>query len=91
MDEYMKFLGMNARDVITGAKGIVTSISFDLYGCVQGLLNPGLDKDGKPGELFWYDLKRLETTSNTPVMKVPTFESVPGGQKLPQPTSMPMK
>jgi len=77
----LELLGMKVKEVITGMVGVVTSISFDLYGCVQALLNPGLDKDGKPRELHWYDVNRLVVISKEPVMEVPKFLSVPGPER----------
>lgn len=83
MNEYMKLLGLKAEDVVSGFKGVITSISFDLYGCVQAVISPGLDKDGKLQDGHWFDTKRLIITDATRVMEVPTFETVPGGYELP--------
>jgi hypothetical protein len=83
MDEYMKLLGCKVRDLVTGFEGVVSSISFDLYGCIQVIVTPFVDKDGKLGEGRWFDSKRLVVTDRTPVMAVPKFEAVPGGQILP--------
>jgi hypothetical protein len=70
---HLGMLGFRVKDRVTGAEGIVTSVSFDLYGCVQAIVNPGLDKDGKQRDQFWFDIARLETTSDGPVMAVPDF------------------
>jgi hypothetical protein len=72
MNEYMKILGYRVTDAVTGFKGIVTSIGFDLYGCVQCVVTPDA-KDGKSGESGWFDHKRLTPTSKAPVMAVPVF------------------
>jgi hypothetical protein len=48
------------RDRVTGFEGVVCSISFDLYGCIQATLNPGMDKDGKLKDSMWFDIGRLE-------------------------------
>lgn len=66
-------LGYRMKDRITGLTGVVTSISFDLYGCVQACLHPGLDKEGKVFELHWYDVGRLENVSDERVMAPPGF------------------
>jgi hypothetical protein len=50
---------------------------------VQVLVNPGVGKDGKPGDLQWFDHKRLIRIGTRPVMPVPTFAVVPGGERLP--------
>jgi len=83
MREYLKTLGFKVVDSVTGFKGVVTSISFDLYGCVQAIVTPEADKDGKIEESRWFDTKRLIIASKKPVMPIPTFETIPGGQDLP--------
>lgn len=65
-------LGNKAIDRVTGFKGIVTSISFDLYGCIQALVHPGIDDDGKLKDQSWFDINRLIIDGN-PVMKIPDF------------------
>jgi len=72
-DSFFDLLGMKVVDLVTGYRGVVTSISFDLYGCVQGLVNHGLMSDGKLGEQTWFDVSRLEIMSLDPVMDRPDF------------------
>ena len=50
----MELLGFRAEDRVTGFKGVVTSVSFDLYGCIQVALNPGMNKDGKLEDGHWF-------------------------------------
>jgi len=57
-------LGRKAVDKVTGT---ITSISFDLYGCIQGLLSESLNQS------YWLDITRLEIKSNKPVMELPNF------------------
>ncbi len=76
MEKHMKLLGLLVRDLVTGTEGVVTSISFDLYGCVQAIVNPGLDNDGKPKGVLWFDVARLVVTGEKPVMPVPDFGAV---------------
>ena len=84
MEEYMRILGCCVRDRVTGFTGTATLVSFDLYGCVQVIVSPsGTDKDGKTFSGQWFDHKRLEVTNRTPVMAVPDFARVAGGQDLP--------
>ena len=71
VQKHMTMLGKRAEDKVTGMKGVVCSISFDLYGCVQAILNPGLDKDGKLKELHYYDVSRLKILSEKSVMTPP--------------------
>jgi len=89
MQEHLKLLGFKVRDIVSGMEGVVTSISFDLYGCVQAVVNAGLDKDGQPVDGRWFDTKRLIPISKKPVMIVPTFQVIPGGQCLPKYPSQP--
>jgi hypothetical protein len=70
-------LGTRVEDKVTGFKGILASISFDLYGCVQGLVNPGADKDGKLQEQMWFDVARLACIDSVPVMDRPNFDFGP--------------
>ena len=72
--ENFKLLGLKVQDRVTGFKGVVDSISFDLYGCIQATVNPGLDKDNKQMDIRWYDVSRLEIKSKNPVMNVPDFD-----------------
>lgn len=93
MKEHLELLGLKVRDVVTGLAGVVTSVSFDVSGCIQGLVVPEVDKNAKESghdAARWFDTKRLErqlssvgAASPIRVMKVPTFEVVPGGQDLP--------
>lgn len=76
MQHHIKILGHKAKDKITGYEGVVESISFDLYGCVQAALRPELDKDGKFREGHWFDVKRLDILSKKPVMEVPDFSKL---------------
>ena len=75
IDETFDLLGMEVKDKVTGVEGIVTSVCFDLYGCVQATINRGLDKDGKAYEQWWYDVQRLKVLMPNPVMEVPDFKT----------------
>lgn len=73
MENHISLLGLPARDRVTGQKGIITSVCFDLYGCIQAVITPAMDDDGKLGEQRWFDIARLEATSEERVMPVPDF------------------
>jgi hypothetical protein len=84
MQKDMKLLGLKVKDRVTGFTGIVTTIAFDLYGCIQAVVTPAAVKEDKSLEdSRWFDAKRLEVQSESPVMPVPTFENVPGPQEKP--------
>ena len=73
VNDHLDLLGLKVSDIITGTEGIVDSVCFDLYGCVQAAINTGLDKDGKRMENHWFDVKRLRVLSGVPVMDRPDF------------------
>lgn len=73
VEKAIKLLGRKATDKVTAFKGVITSMSFDLYGCVQALVTPPA-KDGKRLEAGWYDLNRLKITPGKPVMEVPNLD-----------------
>lgn len=91
MNEYLAILGKKVSDRVTGFQGVATSVSFDLYGCVQVVVSPEKDIAGKIPGADWFDHKRLFTISETPVMDVPTFANVPGGATLPLPKQNPLR
>jgi hypothetical protein len=84
----LNLLGLKVQDKITGYIGYVTTISYDLYGCVQCVVTSPTFENAKgeikPGR--WFDTKRLKVLEQTPVMAVPNFYSaadVPGGYEKP--------
>lgn len=83
MQNHLDLLGYPARDRVTGFAGVVDSVCFDLYGCVQASLIPKHnhdDKEKKSGH--WFDVSRLEVTSKKRVMEPRDFgtlaETPPG-------------
>ena len=77
LEAYLDLLGQKATDKITGVKGVITSISFDLFGCIQAIVKPaGLDKDGKMQDGYWLDVQRLDVEKGKPMMDRPDFQSV---------------
>lgn len=83
MSGHLDLLGFKVRDVVTDFEGVVVSISFDISGCIQGLVMGHFNES--KGEPFsrWFDTKRLIKMRLEPVMKLPDFVEVPGGQELP--------
>ena len=75
--KHLNLLGLNVEDKVTGLTGVVSGISFDLYGCVQAIVNPGMDKDGKLKDCLWFDVSRLGVLSDEPVMSRPNFDFGP--------------
>lgn len=82
--EHLAWLGHKVKDSVTGFEGVVSSVSFDLYGCVQAIVVPGHNKkEGKTPDAYWFDVKRLERVSSKPVMEVPEFAAPVGFEKGP--------
>lgn len=83
---YMDLLGFKCKDVVTGFEGVVESISYDLYGCVQAAVKPKISKDTKAGDIpksYWFDAKRLKVVGQKPILKIPNFSSY--GAPVPEP------
>ena len=55
MKHHFALLGLKVRDRVTGFEGIASTIGFDLYGCVQALVTPEMDKEGKLADSRWFD------------------------------------
>jgi len=91
--EHLSLLGMKVQDRVTLFAGIVTSITFDLYGCIQALVTPRQDSEGKQSESGWYDVSRLKVLGKKPIMEVPDYDSlsISGGEKGPQKKPIPQR
>lgn len=75
LDKNISILGKKVRDRVTGFMGIATVIGFDLYGCIQVSVNPGLDENKKTKDSCWFDIARLaEDKDCSPVMDIPEFD-----------------
>lgn len=68
---YLELLGLKVRDRVTGFQGIVESISWDLYGCIQAVVRPPIDDKGAMPEGKWCDVLRLEVLDSARVMEIP--------------------
>lgn len=68
---HFTLLGLKVRDRVTNFTGIATSLSFDLYGCVQVAVDAGFDKGGDMRRAHWFDINRLEVVNKRPVMERP--------------------
>ncbi len=75
LTDYLSLLGLRVKDAVTGFAGVVTSVSFDLYGCVQAVVTPsGVDKDEKMKQGHWLDVNRLVIEDPCGVMPVPDYK-----------------
>ncbi len=72
--KHLEKLGYKGRDRVTGFKGVISTIGFDLYGCIQASLTPEVSQDGKAQDGHWFDIARLEITSKKRVIDMPNFD-----------------
>lgn len=71
--KHLELLGMEVEDKVTGLRGIVSSISFDLYGCIQAVITQKVKEDGTVPTSRWFDVPRLKIINKKPVMDLPNF------------------
>lgn len=70
IQQHLEWLGFKVRDRVTELEGVVTSVSLDIGGCVQGYIQQqGTDEKGEllPGR--WVDTTRLTKLSHDRVME----------------------
>lgn len=91
MHKAFELLGCPVKDKVSGYEGTVTSIGFDLYGCIQAVVSQKSQGTAEKGliigDAHWFDIKRLTVTGER-VMEAPNF-SMPeiGGADKPLPRS----
>lgn len=70
---HLNWLGLKVKDRVTGFAGVVTSVSFDLFGCIQVVVSPAADNATHKLESgCWFDVSRLEMDGDR-VMDVPCY------------------
>lgn len=72
-NEHLELLGCRAKDKITGIEGIITSVCFDLYGCIQAVMTLKADDKGEYNMSPWLDVVRFEILDYKPVIERPNF------------------
>ena len=82
--EYLTLLGTQQVDRVTHFEGMVDSVCFDAYGCVQASLKPTVNQEGKPQEGYWFDIKRLRPgfEKGRRIMDAPLFLLTPVGEEI---------
>jgi len=70
----MDILGLKVQDKVTNFAGVVESISFDLYGCIQCVVKPPVNDNGEVKDASWFDISRLTIMDHNPVMNIPNFD-----------------
>lgn len=84
--KHLDLLGHKTKDRMSDYEGVVISISFDLYGCIQADVRPTtLDDKGQLKQGIWLDVSRLRIITKKPLMDVPNFKwgEVAKGKKGP--------
>ena len=76
VNKHLDMLGRRAEDRVTGFKGVIASIYFDLYGCIQAVVTPPVGADGKKSDAACFDVARL-SVAGEPVMPRPNWEFGP--------------
>ncbi len=69
--DYKFALGNRVRNRVDGFAGVVTGICYYINGCLQYLVKPSLDKDGKHVEGLWLDEQTLELFGESIDFNVP--------------------
>jgi hypothetical protein len=80
----LRLLGLKVRDRVTGFTGVVSSVSYDLYGCIQAVVSPSVNDKGDMVDARWFDVARLDVVDHAPVMEIP------GGRFTVERTSAPV-
>jgi hypothetical protein len=70
-------MGVRVKCKVTGLVGIVTGKTEYINGCVQWLVKPPIDKEGKLVDGCWIDTIQLEVVDEGISIKTP--ENGPGG------------
>ena len=91
VNEHLDLLGRRAEDKVTGFKGTVSSVCFDLYGCIQAAVTPPKKEDGTLGDQYWIDVSRLMVEHGDPVMTRPNYVSGPIAEGKHGPAEKPSK
>lgn len=79
--EWEKIEGKLCKDQVSGFEGTAVGYAVYITGCVQVVLAPRVDKDGKLGDSIWFDLSRVELCGFKPVPKPPTSDPAGGPQR----------
>jgi len=73
VEPHLDLLGKRIKDRVTGIEGVATSVSFDLYGCVQVVLTPAVQDDNEIKSGVWMDVNRIEILDHERVMEPPDY------------------
>ncbi len=88
---HIEKLGFKATDKVTGLTGVIDSVCFDAYGCVQFCLRPPANKDGVIPDSGWFDVVRLDIDETERVVALPDFKAGYVAKGLKGPASKPIR
>jgi hypothetical protein len=77
IQQHLQLMGLPMKDRVTGFVGVVSSICFDVYGCIQAVLAPPMNDKGELPDSRYFDVKRLVANWDR-VMPVFEFDKPPG-------------
>jgi len=72
IQQALNLLGMKVEDKVTKFRGVVTTVAFDLFGCIQVGVTPEVQEGKKEGS-HWFDTVRMRFLESKPVMDRPDF------------------
>lgn len=75
IEDHISKLGMTGQDRVSGVVGVITSVDFDLYGCIQYLITPKAKETGESVDSRWCDVTRIVVEDETRVMPMPDFDA----------------
>jgi len=78
IEQHLELLGTHMKDCVTGLEGMVDTVAFDAYGCVQASLRAKAKEDGTLPEAYWFDVKRLIQSGKRIIAMPPHFTTPPG-------------
>ncbi len=70
IQKHLEILGHTVKDKVTGLEGVVTSLAFDLFGCIQVVITPDCKSSNSAS---WVDISRIQVLSDFHVMPIPDF------------------
>lgn len=73
IEQTLDLLGYRVKDKITDFVGVVVSVTFDVNGCIQAIIKPKVDKDGKTRYPEVIDVQRLELLPDERVVTAPDW------------------
>lgn len=66
-DMFSFALGQKVRCLVTGFEGVTTIRTQHLNGCIQYVVKPPVDKEGKMSDGNWIDEAQLEAVDEEPI------------------------